>query len=309
MRFKKLTKAIAVFGLAIFASVGVGANSTDVEAAYVDFSGDVQQVAADKTSATISWQPAENAVAYNIYCEEYAAEGEPVLVGTTTTPSYTITGLKSGMKYDIKITGTDGVTESGSNYANVVTLPDQLTGLKQSRWYYYIKELEVEWDEQSAVDGYEVSLYDDKGKLVNEQIIDNSWENDAEFKNMKYKVYTVKVRSFMTYNGQKYYSSYATIYCLNQANVTKATVSGNKLHLKWGKVSGATGYNVYVSTKSDSGYKKVAKISKKKNSCTISKFKGKKFSSKKTYHVYVETVCNKGKTKNTSGRLYTWIAR
>lgn len=166
--------------------------------------------------------------------------------------------------------------------------------------------LYVKWDKQSGVDGYEVVLYDDKGKKVSKKTSTSCYSNYASFSKMKDKVYTVKARSYMTWNGQKYYSSWSSICCLNQARVTKAKVSGNKLNIKWGKVSGATSYEVYVSTKPQSGYKKVATVSKSKNSYTVKKLKGKKISSKKTYYVYVKTVCKKGKTKNTSGALYYW---
>lgn len=93
---------------------------------------------------------------------------------------------------------------------------------------------------------------------------------------MKDKVYSVKARSFMTYNGQKYYSDWANIYCLNQARIKKVKVSGSKLNVNWGKIAGATGYRIYVSTKKGSGFKKVATVSKNKSS------------------------------KNSSGALYYW---
>lgn len=308
MNSSNFKKSIAVFALVLFSGILLGTGNTKVEAASVSAISSLQQTAADKTSATISFQPSEDAASYNIFYKEYGAD-DFVLAGNTTSTTYTLTGLKPATNYSVKVTAVNGADESyGVTDYDVVTLPDQMTGLHQERWYYFIKELNVAWDRQSAADGYEVTLLDDKGKKVKSLTL-SGYSSSISFSKMKDKVYTVKARSFMTYNGQKYYSSYASIRCLNQARITKIKVNGSKLKLKWGKISGATGYQIYVSTNPKKGYKKVATVSNKKNSCTIKKFKGKKFSSKKTYYVYVKTVCNKGKFKNTSGALYYWNSK
>ena len=157
----------------------------------------------------------------------------------------------------------------------------------------------------SAADGFEVKLFDNKGKLKKTNKV-GGYSSRTNFSVKNNVVYKVRARSFTTFNGKKYYSSWGTIYCLNQPMLSKVKVSGNKLELKWKKTNGATQYKVYVSTKMKNGYKKVATVSKNKSSCTVKKFNGKKFSSKKTYYVYVEAICNKGGTKNTSSSLYCW---
>ena len=309
MRFKNFTKSIAVFAMVLIASICMGAGSTKVQAANVGYISSLQQTGADKHSVTVTWTPVSDATSYNVYYRDYSTgyDAEFVFVESTVDTSYTMTGLDDGSEYDIKVAPVNATGEGyGKTCYDTVTLPDSLSYLKQTKWWYIIHKLDVEWEEQSGVDGYEVVLYDNNGKKVSKQKIERSYSNYASFSNMKDKVYTVKARSYKTWNGKKYYSSWSKIYCLNQARVTKASVSGNKMTVKWGKVAGATSYEVYVSTKPKSGYKKVATVSKSKNSCTIKKFKGKKISSKRTYYVYVKTICKKGKTKNTSGALYYW---
>lgn len=297
-----------MFALVLFAGIMLGTGNTTVDAATLYSVTSLKQTAADKTSATVSFQAAEGATSYNVYYKEYGTD-DFISAGNTTDTTYTITGLKSGVNYVVKICSSNGIEESyGSTNYNIVTLPDKLTGLHQKYWWYFAKSLDVAWDAQSGADGYEVILLDDKGKKVTRQTL-TGFSATTSFSKMKDKVYTVKARSFLTFNGQKYYSSYASIRCLNQARITNIKVSGSKLTLKWGKVSGATGYQIYVSTNQKKGYKKVATVNSKKNSCTVKKFKGKKFSSKKTYYVYVKTVCNKGKSKNTSGALYYWNSK
>lgn len=80
----------------------------------------------------------------------------------------------------------------------------------------------------------------------------------------------------------------------------------NQFNAVWTKQEGATGYDVYVSTKPTTGYKRVKSVGKSTYSATISKLSGKKFSSKKKYYVYIVTKKKVGKVTHKSGRLYYW---
>lgn len=265
----------------------------------------------DKNTISVTWSPAENATSYSVYyrlATDY--NSEYTLSGTAAQNSYTVTGLLSGEMYSIKVfpVGAEGSAEYNYDTVSAVTLLDKLKGLKQSKWWYYIKSLDVTWEAGSAVEGCEVVLYDDKNKKVKQNVVKNY--NSTSFNKMKDKVYTVKARAFMTYQGQKYYTPWASIKCLNQARVTSVKVSGSKLNIKWGKISGATGYNIYVSTTTKAkDFKKVGTVKSKSNSYSVKNLKGKKFSAKKRYYVYVESVCNTKSSKNTSGALYYWDSK
>lgn len=265
----------------------------------------LHQVGATNNTISIEWEPAANATAYQI-SYKINFDKEEYLAGATPNTQFTLSNLKSCTEYYIKVTPLKGSENGYYSNCTAITLPDKLYGLAQEKWWYWAKSLDVVWEEQTAADGYEVQFFDDKNKMLEHK---DTAVSRVSFSNIKDKVYTVKVRSYVTYNNYKYYSKWASIKCLNQARIKSANVKNNKLVLKWGKVGGATGYQVFVSTKKKSGYKKVATVNSKKSSCTIKKFRGKKFSSKKTYYVYVKTVCNKGKSKNTSGALYYWNTR
>ena len=298
---KKFLKTSALFLMVLFVGICIGTGTMEAKAAVVT------QTDAQKTSVTVTWPAEKDAVSYNVYIKENGSDAEYDLVGNTGELAYTISGLKPATKYsvNVKTVRADGSENYGSILYKAVTIPDKLTGLKQERWYYFINELDVQWDNQSAADGFEVKLFDNKGKLKKTNKV-GGYSSRTNFSVKNNVVYKVRARSFTTFNGKKYYSSWGTIYCLNQPMLSKVKVSGNKLELKWKKTNGATQYKVYVSTKMKNGYKKVATVSKNKSSCTVKKFKGKKFSSKKTYYVYVEAICNKGGTKNTSSSLYCW---
>lgn len=297
---KKTVKLAAVFLMTFLVGICIGTGGTEAKAA-------VGQADAQKTSITVNWTAEEDAVSYNVYIKEYNSEAEYGFAGSTTGLSYTFTGLRPAEKYSVEVRAVqaDGREVWGSTLDEAVTIPDKLTGLRQERWYYFVKKLNIEWDKQTAAEGYEINLYDNKGKRV-KSIQEGSYSGSTMFSVKNNIVYKVMARSFTTFNGQTYYSDWSTIYCLNQPMISKLKVSKNKLEVKWKKTNGATEYRVYVSTKEKTGYKKVATVSKNKSSCTVKKLKGKKFASKKKYYVYVEAICKKDGTINTSSSLYCW---
>ena len=125
---------------------------------------------------------------------------------------------------------------------------------------------------------------------------------------MKDEVYTVTIQAFKTVNGKTYATPKAKIQCFNQARIKETSIKVKKgsLSFQWGKVGGASGYDVYISTKPKKGYKKVKSVGKNTTKLTIRKFKGKKINPKKTYYMYVETKKKNGSKVNKSGRLYYW---
>ena len=137
MNLSNFKKSIAVFALVLFAGIMLGTGNTTVDAATLYSVTSLKQTAADKTSVTVSFQAAEGATSYNVYYKEYGTD-DYISAGNTTDTTYTITGLKSGVNYVVKICSTNGIEESyGSTNYNIVTLPDKLTGLHQKYWWYF----------------------------------------------------------------------------------------------------------------------------------------------------------------------------
>lgn len=281
--------------------------TTPVWAAYVSAVTDLKQTAAAKNSITVEWTPSENAVEYSVYYKDNLTDKEYRLSGKTTDSKYTITGLRDGVEYYVQVKASDGTSESSPrSIYDAVTLPDQLEGLHQERWYYFIHILDIKWNRKSGVTGYEVSLSNSKGKTLQKKDVTVA---SASFKDVKDSVYTVTVRAYTIYQNTRYYSSYSSINCIPQARISKLKLTGGKLKINWKKVDGATGYKIFVSTSPNKGYKPAKTVGKKKGSCTLAKVKKQKIKSKKTYYVYVQTICNKGKSKGTSGALYYWSTK
>lgn len=292
-------------------------SSSNVSAATVWGVSGLKQEAAGKDFVAASWKVADNATYYNVYyrTQEEGIE-KNVLFATVNTTSCTVTGLQPGEQYRIRIVPGNENGEAKTMYQEITmeTVVDTLDGLKQDRFWIDYKTVDVSWATSNSADGYELVLYDDKNKKVTSvtkpHVATSEKRNKVSLKNVKTKVYTLKARSYTEFGGQKYYSSWSSIKCLGQAKVTSVKVSGNKLNVKWGKVSGATGYNIYVSTSdSKKSFKKVATVKSKSSSYTVKKLKGKSFNSKKNYYVYVQTVYSKKSTKASSDAFFCWNSK
>lgn len=304
-----MKKIIAIRALAFLMLIGGVSvlKTAPVQAAYVSPVTNAKQTVAAKNSVTLEWSPSEDAVEYRVYFKDAMDDKEYRLSGKTSDSRYTLTGLKDGVKYNVQIKAFDGAAESSPRTVyDVITLPDKLEGLQQERWYYFIHILDIKWDRKTGVSGYEVSLSNSKGKILQKKDVKTA---SVSFNNMKDSVYTVNVRAYTDYQNARHYSSYSSINCIPQARINRLKIKNGKLTLDWKKVEGATGYKIYVSNKPASGYKLAKTVGKKKKSCTLTKIKKKKINSKKKYYVYVETVCNKGKNKGTSGALYYWSTK
>lgn len=101
------------------------------------------------------------------------------------------------------------------------------------------------------------------------------------------KTYYLKVVAVVTYNNQEYYnedSDYVVFKAIpyTTTSVTIKNDTYNSLKVSWSKVSDVSGYELYYSTKENSGYKKVT-------STTNTSYVHKKLSVNKKYYYKVRT--------------------
>ena len=143
----------------------------------------------------------------------------------------------------------------------------------------------ISWSKVSTASGYAVYKYNSSTKkytLIKELGNKTSYTVKGLKAGTKY---TFAVRAFKTVNGTKYYSDYKK---LNTATITtapkisKVTAGTKSASVKWNKVSGASGYQIYVATSKNGTYKKVA-TAKNASSVIKSLKKGK------TYYFKVRT--------------------
>lgn len=310
-RMTGIRKAIAVAAIFV-ASVMVCILAMAVQPAKA-YAASVTQTGATASSITISWEDQNDGKKtienYKVsWGPEYTYTNTVTLPATTT--SHTLTGLNTGSNYSVKVT-YDYTSSYGSKYtdsyvgiAQVATRVVKPTGVKQVKWWYYIKNVEFTWDVQKAATGVEWKLCKaSTGKKVKGGTSTYPSSSFTASKISNNVVYTAQVRVKDKY-GWSPWSDKA--YLFTQPMLTKKTKATNgKLTIAWGKINGATGYQVFVSNKEKSGYKKVATLKSTKSSYALKKFKGKKISKSKTYYAYIVATKKVGGKTYTSGKLYT----
>lgn len=298
---KKLLVGLFVLAVAVMISPTLTAKA-----------GGLLQVSPAKNSVTVQWKAETDATGYKVYVGETYSEAVYYTTLPATSTSVTIGNLPAGCEKYVKVSCTK-VDYSGANDEYLIgcdafrTIPERVTGIKQVKWWYWIKMVDIGWDKIPAADEYEYIVYKSDGKKFKSGTVSRFSEQVTISNISNSMVYKIKLRASSTICGQKYTTPWSEYtYLFTQPRIKSVKVSGSKLNVKWAKVNGATGYDIYVSTKPEKGYKKVKSVGRKTTSVTLKKFKGKKFNARKTYYVYIATTKKVKGKKNTSGKLYYW---
>jgi len=159
----------------------------------------------------------------------------------------------------------------------------------------------LKWTKVTGADGYRVYKYNSKTKKY-EKLKDVT-KNTLKISKLKAgTAYKYKVRAYTKDDGTiwgDYSKVFETATKCKTPSITKLTTTKGKASFTWSNVAGETGYQVYYSTKKDSGYKKVT--SYKTNVVKGSKTKLK---SGKKYYFKVRAY-----KKTASGTVYSsWSA-
>lgn len=141
--------------------------------------------------------------------------------------------------------------------------------------------IQLNWKKVSGASGYTIYRYDSKTKK-------NVAIHASKSTTVSYKLnrlngskgsylsagtsYTFRIAPYKTISNKKYYGSQksvtATTKCKSPSVSKVSRSSSTKAKVTWKKVSGATGYVVYYSTKKGSGYKAAKTVSNKTMSYT-----------------------------------------
>ena len=225
------------------------------------------------TSATLTWTKADNADGYVIYrSTDGSTYSKLKTITSGSTLTYTDSTLEMGSTYYYKIraysTDSSGAKSYGeySSVKKVTAKPSTVTISSAVTGDDYCS-VTLNWTALSNADGYQIRRLDDDGSYVTVATITDasvtSWtDTDVERGN----TYTYKIRAYKTNSsGTKIYGSYSsTIDGLTKPDTTtlsSVTLASSltKATIKWTKVSGAAGYEIYRATGSGS-YSKIATI-------------------------------------------------
>ena len=245
-------------------------------------------------------------------------------LGTATGTAYKIMGITPSSQIYVRVDYT-AVGNSGTSYNSylggyVSTVPADVTKFYTHHFTSSQKGLYLSWDPGTYADKphYEYEVYSYKGKKLTTGTSflyvdgNNKCWGISEYSFPYYKqAVKVRVRPYVDVysNGtNRFYGNWSKFknivpQPILSTNKNKYGIQKNHtLKLGWTKVTGATGYDVYVSLKEKSGYKKAASVKGNKAGVVVKKFKGAKFKYNTTYYIKVVTKTKKlGKSRNDYG--------
>ena len=145
---------------------------------------------------------------------------------------------------------------------------------------------------------YEIELSDEKGKVIKTYTVNcnNTDFVEKTFKKLPKDVYGVRIRGCR--DGE--YGEWSDRSIVVKQPKLQARNYKGAIQIKWQKLKGVSGYDIYMSRKQNSGYKKVASVNAKTTLKTIKKI-GKKKLKKGTYYYYVVAKKKLGKKTFKSG--------
>lgn len=230
--------------------------------------------------------------------------GETATLTATTTPvavaAKTLT-WKSSNQSVAKVDANGTITATGIGTATItattsngISASCKVTGkigkVKNLKASQTTKQVKLSWTKQNGVSGYEVYRYNTSTKkyekiATNSKASKNSYTDKSKEAGSEYRY---KVRAYVKVKKKTTYGSYSAV--LKTATKTSnptltGTSQSKKAKLSWGKVEGATGYEIYMSTKKSSGYSLIKTIKKGK---TVSYTK-KGLSKNKKYYFKIRT--------------------
>ena len=165
-------------------------------------------------------------------------------------------------KATVEITGKGYYSETIAK--TFLITPNKLTGLKVSD--KTTSKIKLTWTKHEGVTGYKVYSYNSSKK---------KWEYVGKTDKTTYTIaklksstkYEYRVRAYKNIDGTQYFGSYATSVKTATAPKTpsvKVKAGDKKVTFTWNKVSGASGYRIYMSTSKNGKYERIKTISNNK---------------------------------------------
>ena len=211
--------------------------------------------------ATLTWDAVSDAKGYEVYT--YANGGcDYNSAKEVKDTKYQLTGLQAGQVYQYVVCPyktVEGFRVYGAS-SDVVDVETKLGNSTIQAAVAAYNQIKVNWAQTAQADGYELYRNDQLYKTVNG--ISNCYLVDTVACGT---TYNYKVRPFRNVNGKKVYGEFSTqvsaVTSLPAASMNKVTeVDYKTLDVSWNQGTGATGYELYRSTSSNSGFALVKDI-------------------------------------------------
>ncbi|MCI5493916.1 MAG: fibronectin type III domain-containing protein [Lachnospiraceae bacterium] len=281
--------------------------STKVITAPICSVQNLKRTGATASTMKFSWKKAWDADGYEVsYYKNNNTEN--VIKKRTRSASITLTGLKQGESYTVqvspaKISGSYwAVAENCSVTVTAQTTFKGVTGFENVSCEH--NQVVYKWN--SVVSGvampdvYRFDMTSYKDTKFKKTLFSYATESEGQLRIQNHKIkagsfYLARVLAGVRLADGKYaFGKSSTVIAVGtRPKKVSSTQSGKGIKVSWSKVNGATGYEIYVSTKPDSGFKKIATTKGSATSYTIKKFH-KKALKQGSYYVKVVPVCKQG---------------
>ncbi len=219
------------------------------------------KVSATNKGGKFTWDSVKNAKYYIVYIYSQS-KGKYVEKAQVKTNSYTMSDRKPGKKYKISVKACISTTYSRNfgeaDYVSFYTSPDKVTGVKFSS--VKTDSLKISWKKASAADKYSIYQYNSKKK---------KYIKIGETVNLSYTIpglsagttYRFKIKSVKLAKEKAVSTNTSSVYKMTtkpgKVRDISAKAGKTSITLSWGKVNGATDYQVYMY---DSEKKKYVRI-------------------------------------------------
>ncbi len=194
------------------------------------------------TSAVAYWNTVSGAKNYQVY------NATTKKYSTTTAKSLTLSGLKAGTEYKIRVRGYSKVSGKNvygawSSYITFTTVPDTVKNLKTSNLTQ--TGVDITFDKAQGALGYQVLLYSYETKTET-KLIKQLATNSYSITGLEAgKTYRIRVRSYVKNSGTYFYSSYTTTYIDTPPVLsTGKDATVKDIQLQWGRVRKAASYKI-----------------------------------------------------------------
>ncbi len=226
---------------------------------------------------TLTWKAQDSTIHYLVYQYDTKKKTYKKL-GIATKNYYTAKSLKSGTQYKflVQAFNPENIKAKGV-VIKASTIVAKVTGISTKA--ATTSSVTLKWKKTTDISGYVVYRYDSaKKKYVKQATVKKTGTSYTAKKLTAGKSYKYQIRTYKIVNGKKVYSGATTYTAVTKpAKVTIASLTQNTIKylsdyggssyyaaitLKWNKVSGATGYQVYMY---DNGIDKYVKVSDTKS--------------------------------------------
>lgn len=267
----------------------------------------VTQSAATTNSVSLTFA---NVTGANAYIVTNGYGNAATIVGSSATPTVTISGLAPGISatlhgHPARVSATGFIAyESYGKTCYVKSLMNKLNSKEfgiRNIWAN-INSYHFAINSAANRDGIQFEFATMAGKVKRTQESSGSYVGVSGFINGTF--YKYRVRTYVTCGSGRAYSAWSDYKYIGMSKSFKGTSSKKAIRANWSKVNGATKYVVYVSTKENSGYKKVKTVSAKKRSVSITKVNKKKLKKGKKYYVKVVAQSKAGKKTVSSDAFW-----